>query len=214
MTKSNIEYEQIKMELEAVKKRDMMLRDRVAKLSKHESDADAITVDERLTHLKDDVDPAAVNYILGQSAGYVDGIRAAIGLIVEAMASEYRDIPMTEDELNLLIELGEAKERAWLKDYKQRQITEKSEWKFEFGLRCPVWVRKEQKEQKEQNMDYVYIVTYYDKDAREPVVTAFDNRDAAEACYETFKQEHDITAIDHVKVYKEFKILDNDEGRG
>ena len=142
MTKSNIEYEQIKMELEAVRKHDMMLRDRAAELSKHESDADTITVDERLAHLKDDVDPAAVNYILGQSAGYVDGIRAAIGLIVEAMASEYRDIPMTEDELGLLIELGEAKERAWLKDYKQRQITEKSGWEFDFARGC-AWVKSE-----------------------------------------------------------------------
>lgn len=60
----------------------------------------------------------------------------------------------------------------------------------------------------------MYIVSYFDKEVNEPVVTAFDNRDAAEACYETFKQEHDITAIDHVKVYKEFKILDNDERRG
>ena len=144
MTQSNIEYEQIKMELEAVMKHEMMLRDRAAELSKHESDADAITVDERLAHLKDDADPAAVNYILGQSAGYVDGLRAAIGLIVEAMASEYRDIPMTEDELGLLIELGEAKERAWLKDYKQRQITEKSGWEFDFTRGC-AWVKKEDK---------------------------------------------------------------------
>ena len=64
----------------------------------------------------------------------------------------------------------------------------------------------------EPALDEMYIVSYFDKEVDEPVVTAFNNRDAAEACYETFKQEHDITAIDHVKVYKEFKILDNDEG--
>lgn len=66
----------------------------------------------------------------------------------------------------------------------------------------------------EPALDEMYIVSYFDKEVNEPVVTAFNNRDAAEACYETFKQEHDITAIDHVKVYKEFKILDNDERRG
>ena len=39
---------------------------------------------------------------------------------------------------------GEAKERAWLKDYKQRQITEKSGWEFDFTRGC-AWVKKEDK---------------------------------------------------------------------
>lgn len=55
-------------------------------------------------------------------------------------------------------------------------------------------------------MDYIYIVTYYDKDAREPVVTAFDNRDAAERCYEAFKVNYDVVSIDRAPVYKSFEV--------
>lgn len=55
-------------------------------------------------------------------------------------------------------------------------------------------------------MDYMYIVTYYDKGAREPVVTAFDNRDAAERCYEDFKDKHDVISIDCAPVFKSFEI--------
>lgn len=55
-------------------------------------------------------------------------------------------------------------------------------------------------------MDYVYIVTYYDKGVREPVVTAFDNKDAAELCYETFCKEHDIISLDRAPVYKSFEV--------
>ena len=58
-----------------------------------------------------------------------------------------------------------------------------------------------------KTMDYVYIVTYYDKGAREPVVTAFDNRDAAERCYEDFKDKHGVVSIDRAPVYKSFEVL-------
>lgn len=55
-------------------------------------------------------------------------------------------------------------------------------------------------------MDYVYIVTYYDKGETEPVVTAFNNLDAAEQCYKTFKDSHDIASIDRAPVYTSFTV--------
>ena len=55
-------------------------------------------------------------------------------------------------------------------------------------------------------MDYVYIVTYYDKSYTEPVVLAFSNLDAAERCYRTFKDSHDVASIGRVPVYKSFTV--------
>ena len=57
-----------------------------------------------------------------------------------------------------------------------------------------------------QKVDYVYVVTYYDKNETEPVVTAFSNADAAEQCYRAFKDLHDVVSIDRAPIYKSFTV--------
>ena len=69
----------------------------------HEREADCINADYRLT--MKDINPDHVNYIMRQSAGYVSGFTSAINSVVCTLANEYRDIPMTESELYMLVEL-------------------------------------------------------------------------------------------------------------
>ena len=106
------------------------LGDREREINDHKRAADVITADERL--LNANVPEGAVNYILGQSAGFVAGFKAAMDDIIECLANEYREIPIGESELYMLTELGKLEERAWLKDYKQVQIIEKAGWKYSF----------------------------------------------------------------------------------
>lgn len=127
----NIELEKIRVQRKAINDSLKALDARESDVRHHEREANSINADDLV--IKDDVKPDQVNYIMGHSAGYVDGFRAAIDSIVTTLASEYRDIPMTESELYMLIELGEMKERAWLKDNKQRKILEKNGWKQNFG---------------------------------------------------------------------------------
>ena len=143
-----IEQEEIRLEYEVLKKRQELLHEREQEIWKHHKNADAIVADETL--MKADITEGEVNYVLGKSAGYVDGFRAAIDTIIQALSSEYRDIPMTEHELYMLTELGEIKERAWLKDYKQKQIIEKAGWEFDFTKRFPIWHKKPQEKEGEE----------------------------------------------------------------
>lgn len=137
----SIELEEIRLEHEILKKRQGLLQEREKEIWSHNQDARSITADETL--MKSDIKPEEVNYVLGQSDGYVAGFKAAIDDIVCELSSEYRDIPMTESELYMLVELGAEKERAWLKDYKQKKIIETSGWEFDFTQRCPIWLKKE-----------------------------------------------------------------------
>lgn len=50
----------------------------------------------------------------------------------------------------------------------------------------------------------IYIVTYWDKD-EEPVVSPFNNKDAAYKCYNYFKEIHDGCCIDKCNVFSSFK---------
>lgn len=129
----------------ALKKAMEALEEKEREIYQHEKELDFINSDEPFI-LKDDITPSAVNYVMGQSAGFVRGINAAINTIVLALSSEYRDIPMTESELYMLVELGEQKERALLKDRKQENLLEKQGWKAEYKGRVQVW-KKEESEQ-------------------------------------------------------------------
>ena len=52
----------------------------------------------------------------------------------------------------------------------------------------------------------IYAVTYWN-DNEEPVLTLFDNRDAAKSCWEYFGERHDHCIIDKIpKVYSTFTI--------
>lgn len=137
----NAELEKTRVQIKAVKESLEALEQREREILEHERDAHFINVDEGI--IKDDASPELVNYVMGQSAGYVSGFRAAISTIVSALADEYRDIRMTETELYMLVELGEARERAWLKDNKQMKLLEKNGWERDFhGPSFPVWKKK------------------------------------------------------------------------
>lgn len=56
-------------------------------------------------------------------------------------------------------------------------------------------------------MESVWIVSYYDS-GEDPVVTSFDNKDAAMRCYEHFVGEHEKVDVDEVPIYHSFVIKD------
>lgn len=142
----NSERIAINVQKSALKKSMDALEERDREILRHEKDANFINSDEPFL-MKDDIPPEAVNYIMGQSAGFVDGFRSAINTIVLTLSDTYRDIQMTEDELYMLIDLGAQKERAWLKDQKQKKLLEKQGWKEERHNFIPVWSKEESTEE-------------------------------------------------------------------
>ena len=136
----------INVQKSALKKSMDALEERDREILRHEKDANFINSDEPFL-LKDDIPPEAVNYIMGQSAGFVDGFKSAINTIVLTLSDTYRDIQMTEDELYMLIDLGAQKERAWLKDQKQKKLLEKQGWKESHHGFVPVWSKEESTEE-------------------------------------------------------------------
>ncbi|MBO6108100.1 MAG: hypothetical protein J6P16_01710 [Eubacterium sp.] len=135
-----LELEEIKVEREALRRREKLLNGRESEINKHQIDASLITVDDLL--IKDDVDERVVNFIMGHSRGFVDGFIEALNEIIGALSCEYRDIKMTEDELYMLVQLGERKERAWLKDDKQVRILKKHGWEMIFDIGGRHWQKK------------------------------------------------------------------------
>ena len=153
--KMNSEKVAISVQKSALRKQIEALEEREREIHLHEEDAHHINSNE-LPALKDGVNPSAVNYVAGQSKGYVDGFRAAINTIVLALTSEYREIPMTESELYMIIELGEMKERAWLKNRKDEEMLEKQGWKQESEGFVLFWAKKdhaEDEDDRNQNND-------------------------------------------------------------
>lgn len=96
--------------------------------------------------LKEDAEEADVNYILGHSQGYVDGLNAAIAMVIENLSSEYRDIPMTSDEMYMLVDLGDARRTASLKNEKSKSVAEKSGWKMDWNGNVVSWRKETTKE--------------------------------------------------------------------
>ena len=133
----NLELEEIRIKRESAQKTLDNLNAREQEIYSNMRSWDIIVADEVL--MKEDITESEVNYILGQSQGYIDGYKSAMNSIISSLACEYRDIPMTESELYTIAELGKMEERAFLKDYKQKKLIEKSGWKFDFDNRCPVW---------------------------------------------------------------------------
>ena len=62
-----------------------------------------------------------------------------------------------------------------------------------------------------ETLNPVYVVMYWDDtDVAEPTVTIFDNQDAALACYEKFRNEHEACTLDcKVPVYREFIVRED-----
>lgn len=132
----------LKAERKALENRIKELEDREQILRARERSAKLIESEDS-TVIRG-ADAAEVNYILGQSKGYVDGFQSAVNTVISMLAEEYRDIPIGEAELFMIYELGTIKERAWLKDHKQGSIMENNGWKMDWKGFAPVW-RKEEK---------------------------------------------------------------------
>ena len=94
--------------------------------------------------VKGNVSAEEINYVLGQSDGFLSGFDAAISTIIEAMASQYRDIPMTEDEMYMLVELGDRRRMARMKDAKSTRLANKAGWKRNNDAFIPYWVKKKE----------------------------------------------------------------------
>jgi hypothetical protein len=52
----------------------------------------------------------------------------------------------------------------------------------------------------------IYIVTYWDN-GQEPIITVFNDKEAADNCYDYFKDKHDHICIDKSQVYSTFKVI-------
>ena len=50
----------------------------------------------------------------------------------------------------------------------------------------------------------VYVVTAWNKTGEEPVITAFDNEEAAESCQKIMLAKYDEAVIDQAPIYKKF----------
>lgn len=138
---TTIELEEIKLARETAQRQLDRLRDRESEIHREMNKAHEIAVADKVL-LKEDITESEVNYVLGHSAGYVNGFKAAIDTIVSELSNEYRDIPITEHELYMLIGLGEMRDRAWLRDFKSKEVAEKSGWEFKWENRTPIWQKK------------------------------------------------------------------------
>lgn len=146
------ELEQILLQKKVAKEQLDALNEREKEVLKHISDASYINADARIAEsLKsDELKAEKINYIMGNSDGYVSGFRAAISAIVSALANDYRDIRITVDELYVLTDLGSERERAWLKNRKNIDLIEKEGWEYDYFNK--VWSPKDaEKEQPEIN---------------------------------------------------------------
>lgn len=146
-----LKLEEIKIEREALRKRAKLLDEREREIHMHQRDADLITADSLL--IEDDEDERKVNFIMGYSGGFIRGFNAALIEIIEALSNEYRHIKMTEDELHMLIQLGEKRERAWLKDDNQARILKKNGWEMKSdigGQICSQYWQKKGKESEDE----------------------------------------------------------------
>ena len=141
---NDIDLKRIELERKATADRLEDLKQRESKALRELQQMKELVDD---SHLSQDAKDADINFVLGQSEGFVQGFGSAIGTIVEMLASQYRDIPITEDELMMLVELGDAKRMAMLKDAKSKRIAEKSGWERDWHGFFGVWRKKEKDEQ-------------------------------------------------------------------
>lgn len=141
---NDIELKRIELERKATADRLEDLKQRESKALRELQQMKELVDD---SHLSQDAKEADINFVLGQSEGFVQGFGSAIGTVVEMLASQYRDIPMTEDELMMLVELGDALRMAKLKDAKSKRIAEKSGWERNWQGFFGVWRKKEENEQ-------------------------------------------------------------------
>ena len=53
-------------------------------------------------------------------------------------------------------------------------------------------------------MNSIWVVTYYDDS--DPTITCFNNYEAAEKCYNFFKNEHEFCCLDECDLYSSFTV--------
>ena len=142
---TTIELEELKIAKQAAERYLNDIRERESALAKEISEANNLANDD--IFVMDDVTSEEVNYVLGHSAGFVDGFKSAMDTIIMELAREYRDVPISSDELYMMAELGKVEERARIKDHRSKAIAEKSGWRQKWSSRAMVWMKEVQEDE-------------------------------------------------------------------
>lgn len=144
MGQNAAKIETITEELKRLEDLEEKLRKRRAELSSMDRTYELLAKDKG--QLRDDVTEGEINYTLGQSAGFVSGLEAAVSCMTISLASVY-----DEDSRAAITyafkELGETIGRARLKLEKDRNLVEKSGWKEEWKTdwtKSMRWVKEDE----------------------------------------------------------------------
>lgn len=140
MGQNAAKIETITEELKRLEDLEEKLRKRRAELSSMDRTYGLLAKDKG--QLRDDVTEGEINYTLGQSAGFVSGLEAAVSCMTISLASVY-DEDSRAAIMYAFKELGETIGRARLKLEKDRNLVEKSGWKEEWKRQIVNWVKQE-----------------------------------------------------------------------
>lgn len=139
---SNQKIEEINATIKALEDKAEELKKRRDVLEAENKDYKALTKDGKA--LRDDVTEGQLNYVLGHSRGFIEGLRAASSSMAISLTTIY-----DEDSKELIMyafeDLGETIARERMKYEKDAATAEKSGWKLDWG-KIEHWIRKEKTE--------------------------------------------------------------------
>ena len=139
MGQNAAKIETITEELQGLEDLVEKLRKRRAELSGVDRTYELLAKDRR--QLRDDVTEGEINYTLGQSAGFISGLEAAVSCMTVSLASVY-DEDSRATIMYAFKELGETIARARLNLEKDSNLAEKSGWKKEWERLAVSWVKQ------------------------------------------------------------------------
>lgn len=140
MAQNTAKIETITEEIQGLEDLTEKLRKRRAELSSMDRTYEMLAKDKR--QLRDDITEGEINYTLGQSAGFVSGLEAAVSCMTISLASVY-DEDSRATIMYAFKELGETIARARLNLEKDSNLAEESGWKKEWGRLIVSWVKQE-----------------------------------------------------------------------
>lgn len=137
MSRAEEKINAINQEIKALEDLAENLRKRRADVRREEKDLETIAKDGK--QLRDDITEGQVNYILGQSEGFVDGMKAALSIMSVCLAPVY-DEDAREQIMYAFSDLGESIARARIKLEKDSLIARRAGWRDEWrGIRH--WIK-------------------------------------------------------------------------
>lgn len=139
MGQNTAKIETITEEIQKLEDLTEKLKKRRAELSEMDRTYKLLAKDKR--QLRDDVTEGEINYTLGQSAGFVSGMEAAVSCMTDSLASVY-DEDSRATVMYAFKDLGEMIARARLTLEKDSNLAEESGWKREWGRLIVSWVKR------------------------------------------------------------------------